>query len=231
MGCPSQTLAFLRKIDRSNLLWAQNSQIFWGNRRVVWAWKLCWCYGLDPKRLNRFFFKAFEAFVFSKMRWGKEDFCQRIIQRDQNCKFRQSEVGPTNFCISCYKNQLLVPMFLFGVDPLTSKHKEIEKFRILPFPAVWKNREALNIPVTNQQHWWGKTVRPCQFCIWTKIISILWWFMSWRCGFTPSPKECQGVGFNHLFCLLNLGVSWCKLRANRIFLKMGGESTNYPPEN
>ena len=48
------------------------------------------------------------------------------------------KLDPYIFCIWCYKYQLMVLMFLFDMDPSTSKHKEIEQFRILPFPAVWK---------------------------------------------------------------------------------------------
>lgn len=83
--------------------------------------------------------EAFESHgFFRRCFFGKEYFFG-IIQSDQNRKFgRQSEVGPTNFCIWCYKYQLMVLMFLFDMDPSTSKHKEIEQFRILPFPAVWK---------------------------------------------------------------------------------------------
>ena len=153
------------------------------------------------------------ASFFSKMCFFGKDVFFLIIQSDQNR--------------GNLDNQKLDPQFLHmvlqastdGTDvsfwhgSINIKTRRDRTVSYSPMSCGLKNREALNISVTNQQHWVvTKTVRsPCRF--------ILWWFMDLGAVVShPPPKECLGVLVSIIFYRLpNLGFhdpSW----QTRIFL-------------
>lgn len=95
----------------------------------------------EPRSSAGGFLMAFESqvFFFSKMCFRKGWFFWDHSEWPKPGNLDDNQkLDPYIFCIWCYKYQLMVLMFLFDMDPSTSKHKEIEQFRILPFPAVWK---------------------------------------------------------------------------------------------